>query len=69
MDGWERWLSNSDNNVRASVLLRACTYGLCNTIVDRKQVVGSHQGEDITLQNLEADGVIELRWPTGREKV
>ena len=61
MKGWKRWLPNSGDSLRAPMLLQACSYGLCNIAVRRDQVLV----EDVTLQHLEADGVIELRWPTG----
>ena len=67
MKGWDRWLPNTGDSLRAPMLLQACSYGLCNIAVDRNQVLVSLCDEDITLQNLEADGVIELRWPTGEE--
>lgn len=66
MKGWDRWLPNSGDILRAPMLLQAFSYGLCNVAVDRDQVLLVNiSDEDITLQHLEADGVIELRWPTG----
>jgi hypothetical protein len=67
MRGWDRWLPNSGDSLRAPMLLQACSYGLCNIAVDRDQALVNLSNEDITLQHLEADGLIELRWPTGMD--
>ena len=61
MEGWEDWLPDSRDTWKANVLLEACSYGICSIVVPRKQVLSPHpSGAKITLQQLEADGVIEL---------
>ena len=66
MAGWEDWLPNSIDSWKTRVLLQACAFGICNIAVAQKQVLSPADpwGAEITLQQLEADGVVELR-PAG----
>ena len=65
MSGWDEWLPSIKKSWKAKVLLQACAFGICNIAVIRKHVLSPDpRGAEVTLQQLEADGVIELR-PAG----
>jgi hypothetical protein len=60
--GWKEWFGvSSKRPLLARILLEATAYGLCNLPVSRSTVLAG----SVTLQQLEADGVIELRQSGG----